>query len=120
MDKKLLQQLVDYSYINNKLSVGNVNKVVKLLKNRRELFKRFVKDLKKRERSLTVFIDIPIVNFGEYKSRFEKIFPNKKIVWNVDPSLILGVRITEDDNLLEMSFKNTLGRIVSKIEENYD
>lgn len=120
MEKKLLKQLISYSYIDNRLNVENVNKIVKLLKNRRDLFKRFVKGLKKREKSLTVFIDMPMVNFVEYKRTFEKIFSNKKIVWNVDPSLILGVRITEGDNVLEMSFRNTLRSIVSKIEEDYD
>lgn len=120
MDKKLLKQLVDYSYADNKLKYENINKIVKVLKNNRELFKRFVKELKKKEKSLTVFIDIPMVNFVEFKSKFENIFPHRKIVWNIDPALILGVRIAEGDNVLEISLKNSLERLMSKIEQSYD
>jgi len=120
MDKNLLKQLVNYSYIGTQLSGKRVAKVSKMLKSKKEYFKNYVRALKKQEKSLSVFIDVPINNFDQYKGKLKKIFPNKKIVWNIDPSLILGVRITEGDNVLEMSLKRSLDNIVSKIGENYD
>lgn len=120
MDKKLLKQLVDYSYVGEKLNVERVGKVTKLLKNKREDFKMYIRGIKKRERYLHVFIDLAKNNFEQFKNAFKKIFPNKKIAWNIDPSLLLGVRITEGDNVLEMSLKRSLLQIVSKIEQSYD
>lgn len=120
MDKKLLKQLIDYSYINSRLYVEKVNRIVKLLKNRRYDLKLYVKGLKLQERKLSVFIDVPMANLGSYKNKFEKIFPNKKIIFNVDQTLMLGVRITDNDNVFEMNLKKTIGNIMSSIEQNYD
>jgi len=37
-----------------------------------------------------------------------KIYPNKKIFIQVDDSLISGIRITEYDNIYELSLKDIL------------
>ena len=117
MSKNHVKKLIDYSYKDNKLSVENVESVAKLLD--RSGLNLYIKALKRRERKLSVFIDVPINNIN-VKGKFNDIFPNKKIVWNIDPSLILGARITADDMLFEMNLKNTLDKILSYTRENYD
>lgn len=117
MSKKLVKKLVDYSYKDNKLSAENVESVAKLL-DRCDL-NLYIKALKRQERKLSVFIDVPINNIS-VKGKFKEIFPNKKIVWNIDPLLMLGARITNDDMLFEMNLKNTLDKILLSIEQDYD
>lgn len=117
MSKKFLKQLIDYSYKKNIVNDKNVSDVVKVL-NRIDL-KHYIDALKKQERKLTVFIDVPISDI-DIKDEFRKIFPNKKISWNIKPTLMLGTRITNDDMLFEMNLKNTLDKIKESIDENYD
>lgn len=120
MDKNLLKRLVDYSFVDNELSAKRVGEVSKLLKNKREHLKEYASALKRKEKSMSVFIDVPTNNFDQYKKQLKKIYPNRKIIWNIDPSLLLGVRITEGDNVFEMSLKKSLDSIISKIGHNYD
>jgi len=118
MVKKILNQLINYSYVDNKLNRDNVRRVAKVLR-RRDL-KQYIHGLKKQEGRLNVFIDVPMSNFEPYKDRFKKMFQNKKIIWNIDPSLWLGIRIMNDDKVLEMSLRNTLSNLILYLEENYD
>lgn len=120
MDKKLLKQLVDYSYMDNSLNFERISKVEKLLKNKRKDLKKYISALKIREKSHNIIIDIPMNNFDYYKNEFKKSFVNKNITWNIDPSLLLGLRITEGDNVLEVNLKKSLENIVTKIKQNYD
>ena len=117
MTKKLLSQLIAFSYEKNTLNSKNVNKIVSYL-NRSDL-KQYIKGLKMHEKQISVFIDLS-ANNDEIKDKFAKIFPNKKIVLGVDPSLMLGVRILDNDKLYEMNLKSNLNRILSYIEEDYD
>ena len=117
MSKKLVKKLVDYSYKDNKLNSKNVESVAQLL-GRCDL-NLYIKALKRQERKLSVFIDVPINNVS-VKGKFKGIFPNKKIIWNIESSLMLGVRVIDDDMLFEMNLKNTLDKILSYMRENYD
>jgi len=117
MTIKLLKQLINYSYNNNLLNPKNVNRIAGLL-NRSDL-KQYIRAIKIQERKLSVFIDVPINNVS-VKGKFKEIFPNKKIVWNIDPLLMLGAKITNDDMLFEMNLKNTLDKILLSIEQDYD
>lgn len=117
MSKKLLKKLIDCSYKKNILIAKNVDNIVKLLK--RVDLKHYIEALKKQERKLTVFIDVPIDDL-KIKDKFRKIFPNKKIAWNIDTTLMLGTRIIDNDMLFELNLKNTLEKIKASIQENYD
>jgi len=114
MPKKLLKQLIDLSFVNNKLNQKRVERIVRLL-SRNEL-KFYLKGLKKRERELSVFIDNAMKTVG-IDEMFKSIFPNRKIVVNINPSLLLGLRITDNDNVFELSLKNSLDKITSYLEE---
>lgn len=99
------------------LSPKNVNRIAGLL--RRIDLKQYIREIKIQERKLTVFIDIPINNVG-IKDKFNRIFPDKKISYCNDPTLMLGARITADDMLLEINLRNTLDKILLFIEDDYD
>lgn len=117
MTKKLLKQLINYSYKNNTLIPKNVNTITGLLK--RKDLKLYIREIKIQERKFSVFIDVPTNHVG-IKDKFNGIFPDKKIFYRIDPTLMLGVRVVADDMLYEMNLKNTLDKILEFVEEDYD
>ncbi len=114
MTKKLLKQLIDLSFVKNKLEEKTVGRIASLLQ--RSDLKLYLKGLKKRERSLTVFVDIA-TEVRDIEEKFKDIFPNRKIGLNVDSALLLGARITDNDNVFELSLKNSLDKITSYLQE---
>jgi hypothetical protein len=52
--------------------------------------------------------------------QFKEIFPDKKLFVEKDPDLILGVKVTDNDNVYEFNLRNTLEKMVEYIEQNYD
>jgi len=117
MNRRNLQQLVVESYSDGELNVQKVNKIVDLL-TKKEL-KLYIKALKNWERQNTVIVDVPHEH-THVVQKLHALFPDKKIAVSVDPSLLLGMRMRHNDDIYEMSLKNTLHKITEHIEENYD
>lgn len=117
MNRRNLQQLVIESYTDGELDIAKVNKIADLL-TKKEL-KLYIKALKNWERQNTIVVDAPQTNPGSLK-QLQSIFPDKRIVMNVDPTLLLGMRLQHNDDIYEMSLKNTLNKITEHIEEQYD
>lgn len=113
-----IKQLVLASYTSGQIDVEKINRIVNFL-NRQEL-KQYIKGLKYTEQKSTVIVDVPIPKEQEYKSEFQSIFPDKKIVMHLDPTLILGMRVTDNDIVYEMNLKDRLVSLEASIEEDYD
>lgn len=111
MNKKQIKQLAIQSYTKDNLD----SKKVRLIANRltRSELRTYVKFLKSYEnqKKVTVFTPKSVVN----NRNFSKIFPNKKIVFETDPSLLVGLRVVDNDNVYELSLKNTLEDLKSHI-----
>lgn len=116
MNKKKIDKLVLASYENNNLDQKKVNKIASLIS--RSDLKKYIKGLKMVEKKKSLIILSPINN-QDFK-KFEKLFPHKKIIFKKDPSLMLGVKIVDNDIVYEFTLKNSLDKIVSYIEQNYD
>ena len=116
MNKKKIDKLVLASYSNNVLNKRSVNKIVTLL-SKLDL-KKYINGLKLTEKKRSLIVLSPINNLDLKK--FEKLFPNKKIVFKQDPSLLLGMRITDNDIVYEFTLRNSFDKIQNYIEQNYD
>lgn len=117
MNRQTLKQLVIESYDNGELDASKVSRIADLL-TKKEL-RLYIRALKNWEREHKVVIEVPHDN-GMNFDELQGMFPEKKIVVNVDPSLILGMRLKDNDDIYEMSLKNTLDKITEHIEEQYD
>lgn len=116
MNKIRLKTLVKESYKDSVLDPTIVYSIADSLK-RREL-KEYIDKLTDYENRKNVIITTP---FDISKRKiFEKLFPNKKIVFKKDPNLILGLKIVDYDNVYEFNLKNTLDDIISLFTKNYD
>jgi hypothetical protein len=116
MNKRSIDKLISKSYKNNYLNEKTVKKVASLLS--KQDLKRYINGLKLEEMKKTVMILSP--NDIQDRKKFEKLFPNKKIVFNKDTSLMLGIRIVDNDIVHEFTLRNSLDKILNHVEQNYD
>jgi len=114
MDKKKIEKLIKISYKN--IDKKKVEEIGSLL-NKADL-KKYIERLKSAESENNLIISSPIDN--QYEKRFQKLFPNRKIVFIQDPSLILGVKIIDNDKIYDFTLKNSFEKIINYIEQNYD
>lgn len=115
MIKRQIKSLVLQSYTKNNLDFKKVKKVTKILS--RGDLKHYLKMLRSYEESKRVAVVVP--KFDEYKDlekKIKQIFPNKKIIFLQDPSLMLGAKIIDNDKIFEFNLKNTLENLGSYIE----
>lgn len=107
MKKNIVKKLAQSSFTKDRLDSGKVKKAVKVLK--REDLKVYIKDLKDIEARKTVYITVPNEEgLMELKKYFTQLYPDKKLMFQMDPSLIGGVKVVDYDNIYELSMKNFL------------
>lgn len=117
MNKNQLENLVTLSYTGDYLDEKTVLAVADRLK--RGSLKRYIKELRKRENKNRVVVTLPIKPDEKDKKRFHEIFTGKKILFNADQSLLMGVQITNDDIIYNLNLKDALEKIVSHVSR-YD
>lgn len=107
MKKTLLKNLAKASFTKNQLDPGKVKKVTKSIK--RVDLKVYIKNLKDIEARKTVFITIPSEDgLLELRKYFVKLYPDKKLMFSFDPTLLTGIKIVDYDNIYELSLKSFL------------
>jgi hypothetical protein len=116
MNSKKMDKLIIASYKGDKLDQANVNKIVSLIS--KADLKRYINKLKIEEKKKNLIISSPI-DCNDIK-KFQKMFPNKKIIFKKDPSLMLGIKIIDNDTIYDFTLKNTFEKIINHIEQNYD
>lgn len=116
MNKKKIDKLVAASYKDDQLDKKKVYKIASLI-NRTDL-KKYINGLKMVEKKKTLIISSPTIDTNI--KNLKKLFPNKKIVFKKDSSLMLGVRVASNDIVYEYTLKDSFDKIVNYIEQNYD
>ncbi|HYM65380.1 MAG TPA: F0F1 ATP synthase subunit delta [Candidatus Sulfotelmatobacter sp.] len=114
MTKKQIVSIASKSFTNNRLDSKKVNRIIRLLK-RKEL-KIYIKALKILENNKTVTIFSPKKDKrNNLLNDFKLIFPDKKIIFKEDPSLIAGIRVINSDDVYDFNIKNSLKSLVTYI-----
>ena len=116
MKKKKIIQLALASYNGKNLNEKKVNTISSLLS--RSDLKKYINALKNLDNNKKLIVSSPTGNFDTRS--FEKLFPEKRIVFKKDPSLLLGIQIIDNDIEYEFSLKSSLNKIISYIEKDYD
>lgn len=119
MTKKQIQDLVEESYEDKYLNEQKVEEISNSL-NRKNL-KEYIKALKTRERKQTVIVTMPKSPTIQEEEKLESVFSDKKIVYQIDPSLIAGIRVVNGDEwVYDLNVKNSLNHILEEIKEVYE
>jgi F0F1-type ATP synthase delta subunit len=116
MTTKQIKNLAVTSYTNELLDSKKINRIVKLL-NRSQL-KRYIKFLKSLEQSKTVKVIMPkLASKNELAKDLKTQFPNKRLEFYEDKSLIAGLKLIDNDNIYDFNLKNTFENLISYINQ---
>ncbi|MBI2621715.1 MAG: hypothetical protein HYW63_03700 [Candidatus Levybacteria bacterium] len=119
MNKRLIKKLAEDSYSKEKLDRRKVFAFARVLR-RRDL-RKYIRFLKNFEDRMTLRVTLPTeTEVGRVRRRLSKIFPNKKIVFTIDPTMLAGIRVIDYDNVYELSLKNSLETALDQITSRYD
>lgn len=110
MKKSKIKSLVLSSYKNENLDP----KVVALIADHlnRQSLKQYIHFLKTEEKKKQIIITSPKSLTDAEKEIVIKQFPKKKIMYVLDPSMLGGIRIADQDSVYEMSLKQTFHDII--------
>ncbi len=116
MSKKEIQQLVEASYTKDTLDSKKVEKIASLLS--RNDVKLYIRGLKLSEKAKTISLVLPDAKlYNSTKKSLEDIFKNKRIIVQEDPSLLLGIKVIDNDMVYDMSLKNNLETFAQEAAE---
>lgn len=113
MTKKQLKNLVLASYEKNSLNSETVQKIAENLS--RNDLKKYINALKINEKKSSVVIVSPETPDTKTVDLFSKIYKNKNVVFETDPSLLLGIKIINNDLIYNMNLKNRLESLENSI-----
>ncbi len=118
MIKKQLKELVMASYKKSKLDAKTVDKIAKIL-SRKDL-KAYVRALKLEQNRHQVTVALPSARlYNTSNNILGDIFPQKEILVVEDEDLLLGVRITDTDNVYDMTLKEEFDKIKDEVNTYY-
>lgn len=117
MTKTIVRKLAHESYTRGVLDAKKVERVAKVLS--KALLKDYIKELRNLERKNTVTIALPNLPDRKEQKSLRAVFADKKIRFVIDPSLLLGLRVIDGDDVYALNLKDTL-LAVQAYTEAYD
>jgi F0F1-type ATP synthase delta subunit len=114
--KKKLKTLVEQSYKDGKLDEETVAYVSDRL-NRNHL-KQYINLLKSEENKKIILVTTPKPLTADDKKKISALFPKKQIVENIDPAMISGIKLVENDEEYEFNLNQTFHDIIRFVSNN--
>ncbi len=118
MTKKQIKKLLTLSFTNGLLDTKKVEFIASNLK-RKEL-KQYIKALKMWEKGQSIIVRAAKSPSDLDKNKFASIFQDKNIIFETNPSLLLGIKIIDNDMEYELNLKNKLESILSYLSQRND
>ena len=108
--KKQIKTLAAQSYKNNKLDP----KIVEMIADRlnRQSLKQYIRLLKQEEGKKQVVVTSPKSLAESDMKKLQSQFPDKKIIYILDPEMMSGIRIVDKDIEFESSINQTFNDII--------
>lgn len=115
MKKNQIKRLADVCFKNGELKEENINQVLPYLK--RKDMKIFIKELENLDQKNTVIVTCAAPLSEKTVSKITSMYPDKKVRIEIDPQLILGVRIVSNDSVYSANLDDILQKMVSHVSE---
>ncbi|SRR5258708_34763367 len=112
-----LEELVKVSYIEDQLDEKTVKDISDRLN--RHMLKQYINLIRHEEKKKLVFVTIPKPLTPKDREKVKSLFPKKKIVEQIDPAMISGIKIVENDEAYEMNLNQTFHDII-RFVNNHD
>lgn len=114
MTKKMITQLVNASYTKDLLDSKKVEKIAGLLS--RHDLKLYLRGLKLSEKAKTISLVLPDAKlYNSAKKHFEEKYKGKEVIVAEDPSLLLGMKVIDNDMVYDMSLKNIVESFAQEV-----
>ena len=114
--KKQIEELIQASYKDGQLDESTVKKIADKLN--RNMLKLYISMLKHEEKKKMVFVTTPKPLSGKDREKIKSLFPKKKIVEEIDPSMIGGIKVVENDEAFDMDLNRTFHDIIRFVNNN--
>jgi len=116
MNKKKLEELVQASYNNEQLDEKTVALIADKLN--RNILKQYIAMIKQEEKKNMVFVTTPKPLQRLELEKIKSQFPKKKIIEQIDPSMIAGIKIVQNDEAYDMDLNQTFSDIIRSVANN--
>ena|SRR3989344_6068680 len=115
MTRKEIKTLALRSFIRNNLDPKKV-KLFSSKMTRKQLrdYIKYIKFYDARNKITIVFPHLDKIKKTDLKA-FTKLFANKKIIYHEDPSLLLGIRVINNDLVYDFNLKDSFENITQSI-----
>lgn len=118
MTKKQLENLVLQSYSKDLLDAKKVSFIASLLT--RFQLKEYIRGLKSFENQKTVNVILSQLPTNEQQKTISRLFPGKRIKYEIDENLLVGIKIINNDEVFDLNLKDTLDNLLSHVSAYYD
>lgn len=118
INKKQIKILVKASFNRGNLDSKKVLRFADKMK--RSELREYIKYLKAKIAAKIIYIFVPNleeIDSLETKKQFSKLFPDKKIIFEEDPDLLLGARIVDNDKVYDFNLKNSFENMTNYISD---
>ena len=113
-----IKKIAHACYSKRELDLQKVKSVANKL-SRKEL-KKFIQALRHIEDRRMVIVTTPNDLSAAEKKQFADRFPQKRLEFIADPSIITGVRIEQGDVIFEDNLESTLDDMVTSVAQMYE
>lgn len=119
MTTKQIKKLAMQSFKDDNLDIKKMKRIVQILRKKElKTYIKFIKNLKN-EREIKVFTAVGMKD-KKTTDKITSIFPNKKVRYFIEPGIIAGIRITDNDMVYEFNLKDSLENLIAHIKQSYD
>lgn len=116
MTRKLIKELAQKSFFRNNLDAKRVKYFVSKMK-RKEIrgYLRTIKTIDSRNTVRIIFPSLTKIKKSDIL-RLSNFYKGRKIIVGEDPSLILGVRLIDNDLVYDFNLENSFENIIEKYD----
>lgn len=116
LSKKILAKIVQASKEKKHISQNHVTMIAQSMS--RSQLKQFIKALQNDMLQNTVYVDTAAPLSDNGQDQFQNQYPNKNVVFSVNPQIILGCRVTNNDLVYEGDLKSRLNVILEGVKKD--
>jgi F0F1-type ATP synthase delta subunit len=113
---KHLKALIQKSYNGEQLEENVVRAIADQLN--RKMLKSYIRLLKKEEKKRVVLVTTPRPLTEEERAKVAELFPKKRVIENIEPKMISGIKLIENDQEYEMNLNQTFHDIIRFVSKN--
>jgi len=116
MTKRQLDELLQISYKNGDFDEVTVKQIADRMN--RTMLKMYITGLKKIENKKIIYVTTPKPLTSIDREKISELFPKKKIIEQIDPAMLGGIKIIENDEAYDIDLNRIFHDIIRFVSNN--